>query len=630
MNLFLCVLDSEFRDTRWVVRGKYEAFPRSRQLRFEWQSLRTASVLLAAGEGYTLPKVATDGDWAAVGDVRLDNRDAVGVLGAACETGLSDLDLVLRLVARHGAGCIHQLLGDFAFLVWNAATRSVIAAVDAFALRKLYYAEQNGLFVFASRAAPLAHSDSYSVQCLTEWVTGSPRSPELTVYESVKAIPAGTIGTIERGKLRTHQYWSPRGIEQRPDSIGSELEAAEVLRQLLIEAVSLRLSGDENTWAQLSGGLDSSSIVSIAQWLLQRGAFGHGLAGTITYVDRQNTGADEREYSDAIVGCWGVRNEAILDPPLWYDHRYPPPEVDQPRPDFMFYPRECRLCEIVRGAGGRVLLTGQASDELLRGNMYFFADWLAQGRLWATAREMACRAAIGRVSFWELAYRNAITPLLPSTLRRWVGPEVTQLPPWVHPAIVRRFGLEDRAFEKALCSGRIGHKYHDAIVDSLITVSRLAGHIVLEDVLDVRHPFLYRPLVEFGLQLPPELCVRPYARKWILREAMRGIVPEIVRTRIGKGTTLERHAWSLASQRQLLGPLAQQPVLADMGVIDGKAFRAAFDAAPNQSKRTGDPQVALQRVLAVEAWLQLRAGKWPPSAGLERQTCEATPLAARC
>jgi asparagine synthase (glutamine-hydrolysing) len=308
---------------------------------------------------------------------------------------------------------------------------------------------------------------------------------------------------------------------------------------------------------------------------------------------------------------WRLRNEAIVDPPMWYDERYAVPHIDQPRQNFMFYPREYQLCDIVQGGGGRVLLTGQGPDEYLRGNMLFLADWLARGRVWSAVHEMARRAAIGRVSFWDLAYRNAVTPLLPGGLRRLLGPEVTRVPPWVNPTIVRRYDLHKRTYELALYDGQVGDKYHTSLVNGVTALRRTIGHLVLDDALDVRHPFLDRRLVEFGLRLPPELTARPHAGKWVLREAMRGILPESVRSRVGKGTQNERHAWSLTAQRPLLKPLVREPILADLGIVDGVKLRAAFHAAPRQAQRKGDPHAALQQVLAIEAWLQIRSGRWP-------------------
>lgn len=220
-------------------------------------------------------------------------------------------------------------------------------------------------------------------------------------------------------------------------------------------------------------------------------------------------------------------------------------------------------------------------------------------------------AAIGRVSFWELAYRNALVPLIPGGLQRWIGPGVARLPAWVRPEIAKRYDLGRRRYELALSGGPIGGKYRHTMLRSVVALSKSIGHLLLDDRLDVRHPFLDRRLVELGLQLPPELTTRPYAGKWVLREAMRGILPEPVRTRVGKGSQNERHAWSLTAQRPLLEPLVRDPILAELGIVDGTAVRAAFDAAPQQAQRRGDPHAALQQVLAVEAWLQIRAGRWP-------------------
>jgi asparagine synthase (glutamine-hydrolysing) len=611
MRFFACIIDPVGNGISDSMLHAYESLPRSRRLMFEWRSFPQVSLLTVGDCLGGEPLAATTEGGMAAGMVRLDNRAEVSRWAECYGQQLSDLDLVLRLVLRHGTRNIPQLLGDFAFIVWEPSRRTAIAACDPFRIKKLYYARPGGFLAFASRAEALALEDKYEVQFLAEWVAGGPASPGLSVYSGVSSMPGGTIAEFAQGRLTTTPFWSPDEVAAKPGATESEHEAAELLRSLLIEAVKVRLSGKADTWSQLSGGLDSSSVVSIAEWLARHGEVPQGLAGTVTYVDRQGTAADERQYSDVITGHWRVRNETIVDPPLWYDQRYPLPHLDEPRIDFMLYPRELQLCDVVSASAGHVLLTGQGSDEFLSGNMFFFADWIARGRFGAAVREMVRRSSIGRVSFWDLAYRNAITPLMPAPIRRRFGPEVTHVPPWMTPAVVRRFGLRDRAIEMTLYAGPIGNKYRHAVVRSLDTVSRTIGYAVLEDKLDVRHPFLYRPLVEFALTLPPDLVVRPYARKWVLREAVRGIVPEAVRTRIGKGSANERYAWSLTAQRQLFEPLIQQSMLADLGVVSAARLRAAFDRAPRQPGRIDDPHSALQGVLAIEAWLQMRAGRWP-------------------
>ena len=324
------------------------------------------------------------------------------------------------------------------------------------------------------------------------------------------------------------------------------------------------------TWSQLSGGIDSSSIVGMAQWLAKSGTVSQGLAGTVTWADSHGMGADERGYSDAVAEHAHVRNETIVDVGLWADDGQPPPLTDQPEGTFSLYARQRKMCEIVTGAGGRVLLTGLGGDELFVGSMFFFADWLVAGRRWEAIREMAVRAAMGRVSFWSSATMNAILPLLPALLQRRLVRGEGQLPPWATERAVRSYDLRRRAFAPFVYAGRRGKKYEDAIA-AAVTACRVTGAGgVIEDQLDVRHPYLDRPLVEFALTLPPETCVRPFQRKWILREAMKGILPDLVRCRIGKGLLAGAHAASITRDRSVIEPLLRDPILANLGVVSAR------------------------------------------------------------
>ncbi|MGH8223675.1 MAG: asparagine synthetase B family protein, partial [Woeseiaceae bacterium] len=591
-----------------TVRRDYEAFSRSRDFAFHWESIGSTAVLTSGDEPEGELMTASYRQWVAAGIVRLDNRADLERWAESTEP-LSDLELVLRTLTRRGTRYVRQILGDFALVAWNAASRVAIAAVDPFALKKLYYARRDGVVAFASRAEVLALEDRYEQQYLAELVSICTRTPDLTAYSSVHAVPAATIAVLENGRLATHQYWSPYDFAPEPAWARSEREIAEMCRSLLATSVRLRLGTRCDTWAQLSGGMDSSSVVSTAQWLGARGVVAHGLAGTVTYADRQGTAADERDYSHAVARHWQLRNECVVDPPFW-DH-YALSRTDLPTYCLPVSAREHRMCTIVRTAGGRVLLTGIGGDELFAGSMLFFADWIARGNVWPAVREMARRAAIGRVPFWELAYRNAVLPLLPRSVQHRVAGFETQVPRWVSAGSVRRYGLRERGFVVSAYAGRVGQKYHDAIAWGVLGIGRALDFGVIPDLLEVRHPFLYRPLVELALRLPPELTVRPYARKWILREAMQGILPEVVRNRVGKGGPVERFAWSLTAQRPLLEPLLQDSILADLGIVNSHELRAAFNAAPYKPDRKDQWHRMVQATLTIEAWLQMRAGRWP-------------------
>jgi asparagine synthase (glutamine-hydrolysing) len=611
MRLFVCLLDQDGRGIPESARRAYEALPRAHGPEIQWHSTKRAAVL-TGGEcfGPEVPVVRYS-DSFAVGIVRLDNRADLERWSDCLGQDLSDLELVLRLILRQGTKCVRQILGDFAFVVWDDVARAAVAACDAFALRKLYYSERHGLVAFASRAELLAFEDRYEVQYLAEMVAACPPSPGLSVYAGVSAVPAASMAVLANGRLTVQRYWSPEQFE--PDaSLGkAEQEAASVCRHLLVTSVALRLTGRGDTWAQLSGGIDSSSVASVAQLLAERGEVTHGLAGTITYVDSSGTAADEREYSNAVARRWGLRNATVIDPPLWHDDNWALPWTDQPSGNLPFYPRERRLCAIVNQAGGRVLLTGIGGDELFTGTMLFFADWLVERRIGSAMREMLRRAALGRVSFWTLAYRNAILPLLPGILRHRLIREAGQARPWVRNDVMRRYALRARAIVASTYGGRLGRKYQDGVMANLAAIGSMMDYGTIADELDVRHPFLYRPLVEFALRLPPELCARPYERKWVLRQAMRGILPETVRERVGKGGPAQLYARSLTTQRSLLEPLLHASILADLGVIELAPLRTAFDTAASQPLGRCDLHTMVHSTLVIEAWLQMRSGRWP-------------------
>jgi asparagine synthase (glutamine-hydrolysing) len=134
---------------------------------------------------------------------------------------------------------------------------------------------------------------------------------------------------------------------------------------------------------------------------------------------------------------------------------------------------------------------------------------------------------------------------------------------------------------------------------------------VIADSLDVRHPFLYRPLVEFALRLPQELRARAHAHRWVLRQAMSGILPEKVLTRVGKPTTNDFLEWSLTAERERLAPLIRAPILADLGVVEPTKLLEAFDDVIHRARGAEALCGPLLNTLAVEAWLRIRSGRWP-------------------
>lgn len=613
MRFFTCVLDPRGRAISEGARRTYETLPRSRQLSYEWSSPNGVPTLTGGDDPGGDPLFVTDGPWVAFGMARLDNRAEIAALVNEASPTLTDLALMLRAVSRYGAGYTVRFLGDFAIVAWNVYSRAGMAMCDAFGVQRLYYAEHDGCIAFSSRAEALATGEHYDVRYLATLVSQHRAPRDCSVYAGVRPIPPASVATFERGQIQLERYWRASDFTIEPRWNDSQADVIATCRQLFTESIRQRVSAEGKTWAQLSGGLDSSSVVSFTQWLAERGEIANGLAGTVTFVDRRGTGTDERDYSDTVIERWRAPNEAIVDPPMWYDERYPPPRTDQPRGDLHVYPRDSRLRTIVKAAGGKALLTGAGGDELFTSNMLFFSDWLAEGRIGPALREMAHRAALGRVSFWSLAYRNALLPLLPGRVHTHLvhGQNETPIQPWLRSDMLRRYGLAGRPSSASKYGRRLRHHYQHAVTEAIANFECSHHGGLIADALDMRHPFLYRPLVEFALRLPPELRARPHSHRWVVREAMKGILPEKVRTRVGKPGTADVLMWSLAAQRSQLAPLTHNPILAELGLIEASRLRAAFDAASRHGVGGGRLHAPLFGVLGIEAWLQIRSGRWP-------------------
>jgi asparagine synthase (glutamine-hydrolysing) len=228
---------------------------------------------------------------------------------------------------------------------------------------------------------------------------------------------------------------------------------------------------------------------------------------------------------------------------------------------------------------------------------------------------MAHRAALGRVSFWELAYENALMPVLPRSVRRLLTRrKVGSIPSWIPRNVASRFSVASRSMLDGVYGGPLGGKYAAANVSAIEGIPFTKPLSPLEEVVDVRHPYLHRPLVELALRLPPELCVRPHARKWILREAMRGVLPEVVRTRVGKGSMDGLHVHSLVHDGPQLDRLLRDPILAQLGCLDLAVLRRVLDEVRHGRAAHKGWRNLINNMLDVELWLQLRSGRWAAAA----------------
>jgi asparagine synthase (glutamine-hydrolysing) len=245
------------------------------------------------------------------------------------------------------------------------------------------------------------------------------------------------------------------------------------------------------------------------------------------------------------------------------------------------------MADMVAEDGGQVLLTGVGGDLYLRPQFEKAADLLARGHVREAIACVSRWAVATRQSFWKMFGQNALYPLLPGKARYAMGKGEARVPRWITSDFARRLELRQRAAAVRAYDAPWGSKAHAITIDALLTHASRVGHERIGEVnLEWRHPFFHRPLVEYGLRLADEWLVAPGAdtSKRVLREAMRGVLPEPVRLRRGKGGMSPDMRKALKREADRLLRAAADSKLAELGCLDPGRLADAIREPSNAAR----------------------------------------------
>ncbi|MEK7469154.1 MAG: asparagine synthase-related protein [Planctomycetota bacterium] len=440
---------------------------------------------------------------------RLDNRDELRK--ALAPAGDGDAELALLACEKWGEDAPGRLLGDFAFAYWDAARRRLLCARDWIGARPLAYAVHAGRLVFASEPGALFGDAGLPREpnegVIGEFLANAVTHREETVWKGVLRLPPSHVLVADAAGVRARQY-APRSVSD-VSGLASDLEYGNRFRELFRAAVLCRLRSNTPVCADLSGGLDSSSVVGMAQALFREGAAeGKGFETfSLSFPGRP---CDERAYIDEVVSMWGLQanfeEAAAADPGIY--------AASAARTlDFPGYPNSAVALPIrplARKRGFRAVLTGIGSDEWLMG----------PGPRRGGVLRAALRAVLPHPAF--------------ETVAKVMGKR--KAPAWISAEFARRISLVDRIHAK---------DRHRPLVPGAEAARRFAidgtgwGQHMLEiderDMawhgLELRMPFYDRRLIEFALTVPREQLRRGAATKFVLRGGLRDLLPPAVRDR---------------------------------------------------------------------------------------------------
>jgi asparagine synthase (glutamine-hydrolysing) len=453
-----------------------------------------------------------------------------------------DASRVLRASRFWGEDCAAHLVGDFAFALWGPSTHSLFCARDPMGVRPFYYAEVGSLFLWGSDLRQvLAHSAvdaAIDEGFAAELLAGRPRSLDATLYHNVRRLPPGHALVASPSGVRVYRYWAldlAREIRCSDDQ-----EYADRFRALFEEAVACRLRSDRPVAVYLSGGLDSSSVAVVAADLARRGRAPAVTAASMVFSGRRGT--DESDYIADVVRAAGIPSIRVEAPPFDVGSCRAPAARRRDLPD---PPPDCaaiRLQSELAAAGIRVTLSGLGGDHGLTGSFYHYADLLRRRRLRNVVErysDVARSPGLGWTSamFLRAGVWPVVPPRLKRIIRRAVRPWRQGVPPWIGRGLADRTGLADRLRDDPTPDNLESVARYD--VSQLYRagwgpLSELFERASAEAGLEDRHPFYDRRLIEFMVALPDEQRWQRGLTKYILRRALRGLLPESVRRRTDK------------------------------------------------------------------------------------------------
>jgi asparagine synthase (glutamine-hydrolysing) len=444
-----------------------------------------------------------------------------------------DTEILPHLYERHGDAFPSRLRGDFGLAIWDGRRRRLVLARDRAGVKPLYYTQVDDLVVFASELKSLLGSGllrpTVDPEAVYLYLTFGYVPGHRTLLSGVSKLLPGEILTVENGEVCSREYWS----HPIPTMAADRLDDDEYARRLLSEledSVRVRLMSDVPLGAMLSGGIDSSVVVA----LMARNTDRPVKTFSVGFVESN----DSNELADArmVANAFGTDHHELelsfahdtvdVADLVWH--------LDEPVADVSSL-GFLALSEFAARSVS-VALSGQGADELLGGYKKHRAAALAErwqllgglGRRSAAlaakvgpasvrrpARTLAAASPVDR----HLAMSGRLDPGLRERLltNALLGADdevvVRALAPYAE-------GLDDKPLAASMyLDGRL------ALVDALL---HYFDHTSMAHSLEVRVPFLDQRVVELCATIPSDLKVRGVTTKYLLKRAVRGLVPDAV------------------------------------------------------------------------------------------------------
>jgi asparagine synthase (glutamine-hydrolysing) len=525
----------------------------------------------------------------------------------------SDTEAIIHAYDEYGADCPKHLRGMFAFAIWDERTQELFLARDRVGKKPLLYAQVNGQLVFGSEfVALLQHPDvsrEVDPHALDQYLTFMCVPAPLTAYKSIRKLEPGHTLRWRKGEIKTERYWLPDFSHKLKIS---EEEASERTIAILRDAVRVRLMSEVPLGAFLSGGIDSSAVVALmSEESTERvKTFSIGFEeqdfSELHHAKRvaEHIGADHHEFI--------VKPDALEVLPILVDH-YGEPYADSSAVPTYYVSRETRKHVTVA-------LNGDGGDETFAGYERYIAIALTEKyrKVPPLLRESLIKQAVNLIPSSTTkktkvgdAKRLLNAVSLPKLNRymQWISAFNVQAKERLYSDSFRIETEESDVINvlKPWFSQGNGHSILDTVLLTDLMTYLPNDLLVKVDIasmavsLEARSPFLDHHVIEFAASLPPEMKLRRFTTKYLLKRVLKQLLPKenLERRKMGFGVPIGH--WF----RGKMQPFLREVLLSEKALRRQMFKRESVERLIDEHTR-GERDYAHQlwTLLMLELWFQ--------------------------
>jgi asparagine synthase (glutamine-hydrolysing) len=506
----------------------------------------------------------------------------------------SDIEVAVHAYEEYGEDCFTHLKGMFALALWDERTQTLIAARDRAGEKPLYYAETpQGLRLASEVKALLVRpeiSRDLDLEALDQYLTYEYVIAPRTMLRAVRKLPPAHMLVYRQGALTVRPYWDVSAV---PVRAWREADAVDALREALARAVDSQMMADVPLGVFLSGGIDSSAIVAY----MARAAERRNVTVSSFSLGFDDGSYNELPYAREVAALFGTtHHEDVVTPDVASLFDQLVTHLDEPFADVSLFPTY--MVSRLARQHVTVVLGGDGGDELFGGYDAYAAERLASG--------------IARVAprvLWRLA-EQAASMVRPREQKKGLVNKVKRFVEGMavgEPAIAQyrwMTFLDDRArarlYRPALAEAATGGDVHREVREALGAygaadpVNRLlyadlkvyladdilvkVDRMSMATSLETRAPFLDTDLMELAFSMPGDLKVRGGERKYILKRALQGVLPDGILHRRKEGFSIPMKQWLRRDLQPLMRDLLSPARLVERGLFEPAEVRRMMDA----------------------------------------------------